>query len=330
VTCSCVTARSSAARTRPLRQRIEPTLPGPGFTAAAARDIILGSRPRATPPDPHLPQAMTPTLDLFRLPGKTALVTGGGGVLGAAFCRALAEAGAKVWVTDLLEEPARAVSEALVADGLAADATTADVLDRASLERALAAAGRVDILVNCAGGNLAEATTSADRTFFDLPLDAIEKVFALNLFGGAILPSQVFAKAMASREDGAVILNVSSMNALRPLTRIPGYSAAKAAVSNFTQWLAVHLAREYNPRLRVNAIAPGFFLTEQNRFLVRDERTGDWTPRGRTIVEHTPMARLGEPHDLSGTVVWLCSDASAFVTGIVVPVDGGFSAFSGV
>ena len=273
---------------------------------------------------------MTPTLDLFRLPGKTALVTGGGGVLGAAFCRALAEAGAKVWVTDLREESAREVSEALAADGLASDAATVDVLDRASLERALVTAGEVDILVNCAGGNLAEATTSPERSFFDLPLDAVERVFALNLFGGAILPSQVFARAMADREEGAVILNVSSMNALRPLTRIPGYSAAKAAVSNFTQWLAVHLAQEYNPRLRVNAIAPGFFLTDQNRFLVTDRETGDWTPRGRKIVEHTPMARFGDPQDLSGTIVWLCSDASAFVTGIVVPVDGGFSAFSGV
>lgn len=273
---------------------------------------------------------MTRTLDLFRLQGKTALVTGGGGVLGAAFCRALAEAGAKVWVTDLREGPAREVSEALAADGLDSELATVDVLERASLESALAAAGDVDILVNCAGGNLAEATTSPERSFFDLPLDAVEKVFALNLFGGAILPSQVFARAMADREEGAVILNVSSMNALRPLTRIPGYSAAKAAVSNFTQWLAVHMAQEYSPHIRVNAMAPGFFFTRQNRFLLTDEESGELTPRGRTIIDHTPMGRFGNPEDLIGTTLWLLSEASSFVTGIVVPIDGGFSAFSGV
>jgi NAD(P)-dependent dehydrogenase (short-subunit alcohol dehydrogenase family) len=273
---------------------------------------------------------MTRSPELFQLQGRTALVTGGGGVLGAAFCRALAEAGARVWVSDLREEMAREVSGALESDGLESEALAIDVLDRGSLEAALKTVGSIDILVNCAGGNLAEATTSPERSFFDLPLDAVEKVFALNLFGGAILPSQVFARTMKDRDEGAVILNVSSMNALRPLTRIPGYSAAKAAVSNFTQWLAVHLAQEYNPRLRVNAIAPGFFLTDQNRFLVTDQESGEWTERGRTIVEHTPMARFGDPEDLAGTVVWLCSDASAFVTGIVVPVDGGFSAFSGV
>jgi NAD(P)-dependent dehydrogenase (short-subunit alcohol dehydrogenase family) len=190
--------------------------------------------------------------------------------------------------------------------------------------------GAIDILVNGAGGNQKAATTSPDLPFFDLPLDAMRKVIDLNFFGGAFLTSQVFAKGMVKNPSGGIILNISSMNALRPLTRIPGYSAAKAAVSNFTQWLAVHLAQEHNTKLRVNAIAPGFFLTDQNRFLLTDKDTGELTARGRTIIGHTPMGRFGEAEDLVGTAVWLCSDAARFVTGIVVPVDGGFSAFSGV
>jgi NAD(P)-dependent dehydrogenase (short-subunit alcohol dehydrogenase family) len=159
---------------------------------------------------------------------------------------------------------------------------------------------------------------------------ALEKVVNLNLFGGAVLPSQIFGKIMTANPDGGSIINVSSMNAFRPLTRIPGYSAAKAAVSNFTQWLAVYMAQAGYLNLRVNAIAPGFFLTEQNRFLLTEEKTGDLTQRGRKIMEHTPMGRFGSPEDLIGTVVWLASDAAKFVTGIVVPVDGVFSAYSGV
>ena len=188
----------------------------------------------------------------------------------------------------------------------------------------------MDILVNAAGGNLPTATTAPQQRFFDLPLEALDNVIKLNLFAGAILPAQVFGRAMAEHSAGGVILNISSMNALRPLTRIPGYSAAKAAVSNFTQWLAVHMAQEYNPRIRVNALAPGFFLTDQNRFLLTESATGELTERGQTILAHTPMARFGQPDDLAGTVVWLCSDAAAFVTGVVLPIDGGFSAFSGV
>ena len=218
----------------------------------------------------------------------------------------------------------------LCKDGLAADALRVDVMDRASLEAALERAGCPGILLNGAGGNMQGATTSPELSFFDLPLDAMERVIGLNLFGGALLPSQVFGKAMKDKTDGAVILNISSMSALRPLTRIPGYSAAKAAVSNFTLWLAVHMAQEYNPKLRVNAIAPGFFLTDQNRFLLTEEATGQLTGRGKTILAHTPMGRFGAPQDVAGATVWLCSDAAAFVTGIVVPVDGGFSAFSGV
>jgi NAD(P)-dependent dehydrogenase (short-subunit alcohol dehydrogenase family) len=207
-----------------------------------------------------------------------------------------------------------------------------DVMDRGKLEAArdqiLAAFGRVDALINAAGGNDPEATTAPDRSFFDLPADALERVFDLNLLG-TVLPSQVFGKVMV-QQQGGVILNVSSMNALRPLTRIPAYSAAKAAVSNFTQWLAVHMAREYSPAIRVNAIAPGFFLTEQNRFLLAEKETGALTARGKQILEHTPMGRFGQPEDLLGAVLWLLSPASGFVTGAVIPVDGGFNAYSGV
>ena len=273
---------------------------------------------------------MSDVLDQFRLDGKTALITGAGGVLGGIFARSLAEAGAMVWVTDVVEEHARRAAGELAAAGLRTDALRVDVLSRASLEAALERTGSVDILLNGAGGNVKEATTSPELSFFDLPLGAMEKVVGLNLFGGAILPSQVFGRSMVGREKGGVILNVSSMSAFRPLTRVLGYSAAKAAVSNFTQWLAVHIAQEYNPRVRVNAIAPGFFLTEQNRFLLTDAQTGGMTPRGQTILNHTPMRRFGELGDLAGATLWLCSDAAAFVTGIVVPIDGGFSAFSGV
>ncbi|MFN3763434.1 MAG: SDR family oxidoreductase, partial [Anaerolineae bacterium] len=185
-----------------------------------------------------------------------------------------------------------------------------------------------DILVNLTGGNVPEATVGPDRPFFDLPPEALERVVALNLFGGAVLPCQVFAQQMVEKGEG-VIINIASMAALRPLTRVVGYAAAKAAVVNFTQWLAVHLAQEYSPRIRVNAIAPGFFLTRQNRYLLLDEG-GNLTPRGQAILAHTPMGRFGAPEDLIGTVVWLASPASRFVTGAVIPVDGGFNAYAGV
>jgi NAD(P)-dependent dehydrogenase (short-subunit alcohol dehydrogenase family) len=273
---------------------------------------------------------MPNVLNYFRLDHKNALITGGGGVLGTVFARTLAQAGATVWVADRLLDRAATVADALLAEGLHAHSLHLDVMDTTTLQAALTQTGPVDILINSAGGNVKEATTSPELSFFDLPRDALEHVVGLNLFGGAILPAQVFGRAMAKRPEGGVILNVSSMNAFRPLTRIPGYSAAKAAVSNFTQWLAVHMAQEYNPRIRVNALAPGFFLTEQNRFLLTAPDTGQLTARGETIIAHTPMRRFGDPGDLAGTTLWLCSDAAAFVTGIVVPVDGGFSAFSGV
>ena len=271
--------------------------------------------------------------NLFYLSGKVASITGGGGVLCGTLSRALARLGVRVAVLDILEETAQRVANDIVEAGGKAIALRCDVLDKTSLEAARDAAlsrfGRVDILINGAGGNKQQASTSSDLSFFDLPYEALRWVFDLNLLG-TLLPSQVFGKSMVE-QDGGSVLNISSMNAFRPLTRTPAYAAAKAGVSNFTQWLAVHMAQEYSPNIRVNAIAPGFFLTEQNRFLLTDDATGSLTPRGETIVKHTPMGRFGDPEDLIGTVVWLLSPAaSSFVTGIVVPVDGGFNAFSGV
>jgi NAD(P)-dependent dehydrogenase (short-subunit alcohol dehydrogenase family) len=243
-------------------------------------------------------------------------------------CRALWAAGAKVAVLNISLEPAEELAAKL---GTGAIGVLCNVLDKASVEAAaqnvMAAFGRVDILINGAGGNKPEATTNPDQTFFDLPADALHWVLDLNLIG-TILPSQVFGKIMAKQKSG-VIINISSMNSFRPLTRIPAYSAAKAGVSNFTQWLAVHMAQEYSPEIRVNAIAPGFFIGQQNRGLLLNE-DGSLTSRGQQIISHTPMARFGVPEDLLGTMMWLISPASAFITGIVVPVDGGFSAFSGV
>ena len=266
---------------------------------------------------------------LFDLAGKAAVVTGGAGILCAEMCRALATAGAQIAVLDLRLEPAETLAAEL---GNGAIGLACNVLDKASVETAaqkiVSAYGRVDILVNGAGGNKPQATTNPEQSFFDLPADALRWVFDLNLMG-TILPSQVFGKIMAEQKSG-VIINISSMNSFRPLTRIAAYSAAKAGVSNFTQWLAVHMAQEYGPEIRVNAIAPGFFLTEQNRFLLTKKETGVLTPRGQQILAHTPAARFGNPNDLAGTLLWLVSPASAFVTGIIVPVDGGFSAFSGV
>lgn len=270
--------------------------------------------------------------ELYNISGRSAVVTGGAGVLCAALCRALAAAGAKVAVLDLNAEAAESLAADIRSSGADSIGLACNVLEKESLEAAaqevLAKFGRVDILINGAGGNKPAATTNPEQTFFDLPADALRWVFDLNLMG-TILPSQVFGKLMAGQKSG-VILNISSMNAFRPLTRIAAYSAAKAGVSNLTQWLAVHMAQEYSPDIRVNAIAPGFFLTEQNRFLLTDKENGELTPRGQSIINHTPLGRFGAPDDLLGTVFWLLSPASAFVTGIVVPVDGGFSAFSGV
>lgn len=270
--------------------------------------------------------------ELFDLTGKVTVITGAGGVLCSAMAKALAKAGAKVAVLDLMEAAANKVAEEIKSDGGTAIAVKCNVLEKDTLEAArekvIAELGKVDILINGAGGNKKEATTSPQLSFFDLPADAVRFVFDLN-FLGTLLPAQVFGKDMAEKGSG-VILNVSSMNAFCPLTKIPAYSAAKAAVSNFTQWLAVHMCQNYSKDIRVNAIAPGFFLTAQNRFLLIDEKTGEPTPRGKTIISHIPTERYGSPDELTGTVLWLLSDAAKYVTGIIVPVDGGFSAFSGV
>jgi NAD(P)-dependent dehydrogenase (short-subunit alcohol dehydrogenase family) len=270
---------------------------------------------------------------LYDLTDKVAVVIGGSGVLCGALARAIAAHGASVVVVGHAHlERAQAVVDEIVAEGGQALAAQADVLDRAALE-ALAQLtidvyGRVDILINGAGGAKKEATTSDELSLFDLPEDAVRWVFDLN-FMGTFLACQVFGRHMVAQGRGC-ILNISSMGADRPLTRSVAYSAAKAAVDNFTRWLAVHVSLTYSPHIRVNALAPGFFLTAQNRFLLIDAASGELTPRGRSIVDHTPMARFGQPEDLAGTVLWLLSDGAAFVHGIVVPVDGGFSAYGGV
>ena len=269
---------------------------------------------------------------LYDFTDCTVLVTGGAGVLGGEIACALVGCNANVVILDRDQELAKRVIERFPTNvkGRAAR-VFGNVLDVETLQQAhetiKAEFGNVDILINAAGGNHPSATTKPDLSFFDLPLDALRHVGDLNLLG-TILPCQVIGRGMAERGEG-VILNISSMNAFRPLTRIPAYSAAKAAINNFTQWLAVHMAQNYSPRIRVNAIAPGFFVGEQNRRLLLNE-DGTLTSRGQAILAHTPMNRFGTPDDLVGAVLWLVSPASAFVTGAVIPIDGGFSAFSGV
>lgn len=273
---------------------------------------------------------------------KTIVITGAGGVLCSTLAIALAKEGHKIAVLDLKKEAADKVATEINSAGGQAIGVVANVLEKPSLEIAKQEVNRqygpCDILINGAGGNHPLGTTSNPhlkmedltdttegfKTFFDLDSAGIQFTFNLN-FIGTLLPTQVFAKDMVGRE-GCSILNISSMNAFTPLTKIPAYSGAKAAVSNFTQWLAVHFSKV---GIRVNALAPGFFLTEQNRTLLT-ESSGDLTPRGKTIIDQTPMGRFGEPEDLIGTTLWLCSEGASFVTGVVVPVDGGFSAFSGV
>jgi NAD(P)-dependent dehydrogenase (short-subunit alcohol dehydrogenase family) len=271
-------------------------------------------------------------LSAFDFSGKTVAITGGGGVLCGHMAKALAECGANLVVLDRDLGLAEKTLGVLAGSKGRHKAVFIDVLDKVAIANAtdevLASYGKIDALINGAGGNNPKATTNPDLSFFDIPAEALQFVSNLNL-QGTILPSQAFGRVMANQKEG-VILNVSSMNAFRPLTRIPAYSAAKAAVSNFTQWLAVHLAQEYSPQIRVNAIAPGFFLTDQNRFLLTDKETGALTARGNKIINHTPMARFGKPEDLVGATLWLLSPAAQFVTGIVVPIDGGFSAYSGV
>ena len=263
---------------------------------------------------------------------RTIVITGGGGVLCREMACALVGCNANVAMLDcdtVLAE--QAVKEFETNRGRYI-VVYADVLKKDTLEKAAAEVikqfGQIDCLINGAGGNSPKATTNLEQSFFNIPEEALKFVSDLNLIG-TILPSQVFGKYMAEQKDG-VILNISSMTAFRPLTRIVAYSAAKAAISNFTQWLAVHMAQEYSTKIRVNAIAPGFFLTEQNRFLLTDKETGELTARGKKIIDHTPMGRFGDPKDLIGATLWLLSPASKFITGVVLPIDGGFSAYSGV
>jgi len=275
------------------------------------------------------------------LNGKVCVITGGAGVLGSSMVKALASVGMKIAIADINKEVADQVAGEIAAEYNAQIiGVAANVLDKESLEKAKAEIneklGPIDILINGAGGNSPLATTKVEQmeekdidhpedTFYGLQLEGFDKVFALN-FKGTLLPTMVFTQDMLKNRKG-VVLNISSMNSYKPLTKIPAYSAAKASINNFTEWLAVHLAKV---GIRVNAIAPGFFITNQNRFLVLDEKTGGFSPRGQKIVNNTPMGKFGEPDDLQGATLFLLSDISSFITGIIIPVDGGYSAFGGV
>jgi NAD(P)-dependent dehydrogenase (short-subunit alcohol dehydrogenase family) len=267
----------------------------------------------------------------FSLDGKIAVFTGGTGVLGSVMCKALAQAGATVVVIGRRENVAQAIAKEIIDQGGKAIGLSLDVLNETETKKinelVLNQFGAIDILVNAAGGNIAGATIPPDKNFFDLSIDDFRNVVELNLTG-TVISSKIFGESMAKRKSGAII-NISSMTATRPLTRVVGYSAAKSAVSNFTNWLAVEMASKFGEGVRVNAIAPGFFLTEQNRNLLTNA-DGTLTARGKAIIDHTPFKRFGEPQELSGTLIWLCSDASKFVNGTVVTVDGGFSAYAGV
>jgi len=279
--------------------------------------------------------------NLLNLKDKIAVVTGGAGVICSSMAKALAAQGVKTVILDLNGEAARSVAEEIENDfRVPSIGLSANVLDRESLMKAKKVIndklGTIDILINGAGGNSPAATTKAERiegienenledTFFGLKIEGFDKVFDLN-FKGTLLPCMVFATDMVKKKSG-VIVNISSMNSYRPLTKIPAYSAAKAAINNFTQWLAVHFAKT---GVRVNAIAPGFLLTNQNRFLLIDEKTNELTPRGKKIIHGTPMERFCKPEELTGTLLFLVSEMSSFITGVVIPVDGGFSAYSGV
>jgi NAD(P)-dependent dehydrogenase (short-subunit alcohol dehydrogenase family) len=270
------------------------------------------------------------SFDNFDLTGRVAVVTGGSGILGGAMADALAESGAKVAILGRTRAKAEAKAAALAASGTDAIALTADVGDeralRAARDELLGRWGQVDILVNGAGGNVARARTD-NAPPFGMPLDAFDEVVRLNLHG-TIVPSLVFGEAMAARGRGCIV-NVSSMAAQMALSGVLGYSVAKAGIDNFTRWMATDLARRYGDGMRVNAIAPGFFITEQNRnVMVKPD--GSYSDRSKTVIAKTPMGRFGDPSEIKGAVRWLCSDAASFVTGAVIPIDGGFSAFSGV
>lgn len=270
--------------------------------------------------------------ELFSVKDKVIVITGGGGILCGTMARALAQAGAQVAVVDRRGENAAAIVQQITAAGGIALAVKANCLCKEEVEQALQQTlerfGRVDALINGAGGNRKDASTSPDLSFFDLPLETFMDVFDLN-FKTALVCCQVFGKQMAQQGKGSII-NIASINAIKPLTNIPAYSAAKAAVKNFTEWLAVHISQNYSPNIRVNAIAPGFYITEQNRFLLTKEATGEFTPRGHAVINHTPMKRFGDPDELLTTIFWLLAPGSGFIHGVTAVVDGGFAAFSGV
>ena len=270
--------------------------------------------------------------NLFDVSGKVALITGGTGVLGSAMAKGLADAGAHVAVLGRRIEAGEKIASALQASGRRAIAISADVLDAAQLEQArkkvIDEFGTIDILINAAGGNMPGATIPPGKNLFDLKTDDFQKVVDLNLLG-TVLPTKIFAETMVKNKNG-VVINISSMASIRILTRVVGYSAAKAAIDNFTKWMAVQMAKTFGEGIRVKPIAPGFFLTEQTRHLLTNPADGSLTPRGQSVINQTPFGRFGQPDELLGTLIWLCSDASKFVTGVIVPVDGGFSVFSGV
>jgi NAD(P)-dependent dehydrogenase (short-subunit alcohol dehydrogenase family) len=270
-------------------------------------------------------------LSLFDISGKTAVITGGTGVLGGAMAMGLAQAGANVVVLGRKKENGDVVLKQIREKGKDAMFVQADVLDAGQLtsakEKILGAYKTIDILVNAAGGNMPGATIMPDQNFFDLKIDEFQRVVDLNLLG-TVLPTKIFCDVMAKQKKG-VIINISSMSSFRPITRVVGYSASKAAIDNFTGWLAIEMAKKFGEGIRVNAIAPGFFITEQNRKLLTNE-DGTFTARGQAAINSTPFGRFGVPDELIGTLIWLCSDASRFVTGIDVPVDGGFNVFCGV
>jgi NAD(P)-dependent dehydrogenase (short-subunit alcohol dehydrogenase family) len=270
-------------------------------------------------------------MDLFSIKGKSVVITGGTGVLGTSMAKGVAAAGASVVILGRRKEVAEKLAAEIIASGGRALAVTADVLDRGQLISArdmiIKEFGTIDVLVNAAGGNMAGAVIPPDKNFFDLNIEAFQQVMDLNLLG-TVLPTQVFTEDMAKRKKG-VVVNIASMASFRPLTRVVGYSAAKAAVENFTRWLAVEMAKKFGEGIRINAISPGFFLTEQNRALLTNP-DGTYTARGQSAINQTPFGRFGKPEELIGTLIWLCSDASAFVTGVNIPVDGGFNVFGGV
>ncbi len=263
--------------------------------------------------------------------GKVAAITGGRGTLGSAFAKGLAENGVTVFSLDRNIEASKEFAEDHKKNGYDIHSVKCDVLDESSVDEALSQvldkAGKVDILINAAGGNMSGATVMPDQTIFDISIDQFRNVNDLNLMG-TVIPTIAFSKPMVKQGTGCII-NISSMASFQPLTRVVGYSASKAAINNFTQWMSVELATKYGSGIRVNAIAPGFFVAKQNRALLLNE-DGSLTDRGKTIISQTPMKKFGEPEDLISTLLWLCDDSSSFVTGIVVPVDGGYSAFSGV